>query len=341
MKSIPLSILAFVFGLITRIRNYCYDRGWLKSVRFPQKNIVVIGNLAVGGTGKSPIVNYLISHWPFETPPVVLSRGYGRKSKGFLWAQQQEHADRIGDEPLTYRLQFPELSIALGENRVQAIQRILRDKPATETVLLDDAFQHRALHASFNIVCTTFQHPFYQDELMPKGRLREHAEGVKRAHAVIVNRCPAVLSDSEKSKITQRIQAFADIPVFFTHITYAAPKGGSDGIKQWHVFAGIAQPKLFFDHIAEQYDALSFQTFPDHHHFQSNELAHFEFLAASLNTEQGIITTFKDYVRLLPYLSKYPHFKSKLAYLPMDIAFLPQELDFMDWFKKELQKTKH
>lgn len=342
MNNIPLSILAALFGLITRIRNYCYDKGWIKSFSFPKKNIVVIGNLAVGGTGKSPLVNYLLQHWPLGNPPVILSRGYGRKTKGFRWAESQETVERIGDEPLTYRLNFPSAQIALGENRVHAINQILNDFPDTDSILLDDAFQHRALKASLNIVCTTFQKPFYVDELMPKGRLRESIDGINRAQAVIVNRCPDDVSDLALNDIRFTIQQLAqkEISVFFTGIKYGSPVGQSANSKQWFALAGIAQPDLFFQQIADHNDLIACETFPDHYIFSSTDFKHFEDKAAHLSAEQGIITTFKDYVRLIPHLEKYPQLKAKLCYLPMEIYFIGNETEFMNWFKAQLQKSK-
>jgi len=346
MKGIPLSILAQLFGLITRIRNYCYDKAWLKSFSFVQKNIVVVGNLAVGGTGKSPFVNYLLQHWPEEANPVVLSRGYGRKTKGFIWANTHKTADRIGDEPLTYRLQFPKISIALGENRVDAIQRILFEKPSTNSILLDDAFQHRALKASLNIVCTTYQRPFDQDELLPKGRLREGIEGIKRAHAIVMNRCPKDITKAEMNQIRFRFQTIAqwEIPVFFTGIIYGSPTGSEgnslDHILKWSAIAGIAHPELFFQQIADQFDLMDCQTFPDHYQFSSNDLDRFEAKAAQMPENHGYITTFKDYVRLMPNLKKLPQLNKKLGYLPMQIYFIDQETEFLQWFAAELQKNK-
>ncbi len=342
MKNIPLSILAALFGLVTQIRNFCYDNGWIKSFSFPKKNVVVVGNLAVGGTGKSPLVTYLIQHWPEIQAPVILSRGYGRMSKGFLWAKAQETANRIGDEPLTYRLTFPDISIALGENRVHAINQILNDFPQTNSLLLDDAFQHRALKASLNLVCTTYQKPFYQDELLPKGRLRESIEGIKRAHAVFVNRCPNTISSVEMNEMTFHIQQIAEktIPVYFTAIRYGCPQGKNNKFNQWHAFAGIAQPDLFFQQIANEYDLLSCQTFPDHYQFTNADFSSFEEKASNFPDEQGIITTFKDYVRLLPQVEKFEHFNDKLNYLPMEIYFIRHETEFMSWFQQELQKNK-
>lgn len=342
MKNIPLSILAALFGLITQIRNYCYDKGWIKSFSFPKKNIVVVGNLAVGGTGKSPLVNYLIQHWPEQSSPVILSRGYGRKTKGFRWAESQETAERIGDEPLTYRMNFPSIQIALGENRVFAINQILNDYPDTNTILLDDAFQHRALKASLNIVCTTFQKPFYVDELMPKGRLRESIDGIKRAQAVIINRCPDDVSELEMNDIKFTIQQLAqkEIPVYFTGVTYGQPVGQSSNSKQWFAIAGIAQPDLFFQQIADHFDLIECETFPDHYAFSHADFKRLEEKAAHLSAEQGIITTFKDYVRLIPYLGNYAQLKAKLSYLPMEIYFIGNDTGFMNWFKGQLQKSK-
>lgn len=295
--------------------------------------------MAVGGTGKSPFVNYLLQHWPELNTPVILSRGYGRKTKGFIWANSHETAERIGDEPLTYRLNFPKISIALGENRVHAINQILNDFPKTKSILLDDAFQHRALKSSLNIVCTTFQKPFYDDELLPKGRLRESVDGIKRAHAVVVNRCPNSITDQEMNQMTFTIQQLAEkeLPVYFTKIVYGKPIGDAAKVSQWTAIAGIAHPELFFQQIADQYDLMSCQTFPDHYHFSARDLANFEAKAIQMTAQQGMITTFKDYVRFIPHLTKYPNLKAKLCYLPMEIHFIRQETDFMNWFTNQLQ----
>ncbi len=341
MKSIPLSFLAALFGFITRIRNFCYDKGWFKSFSFPRKNVVVVGNLAVGGTGKSPFVTYLVKNWPENLSPVILSRGYGRKTKGFLWAAKHETANRIGDEPLTYRLNFPDLPIALGENRVHSINQILNDLKETQSILLDDAFQHRALRASLNLVCTTYQNPFYQDDLLPKGRLRESIDGIKRAHAVIVNRCPNTITAIEMDEMTTKIQQVAtfEIPVFFTGIHYQNPVGEAATSTKWTAIAGIAHPELFFQQIADSYDLEACRTFPDHYDFKASDLEVFETQAVQMTDEQGFITTFKDYVRLLPALETYSHLRAKLCYLPMEIHFIRHETEFLNWFQLELQKS--
>ncbi|RVU26904.1 tetraacyldisaccharide 4'-kinase [Sandaracinomonas limnophila] len=348
MKRIPLYLLSILFGLITQIRNYFYDKGWFKSFSFPNNKIIVVGNLAVGGTGKSPVVHYLLKNWREVQFPVVLSRGYGRKTKGFLWAKAVETASTIGDEPLTYRMAFPNLELALGENRVKAIQKILTEKPKTQSIILDDAFQHRALRADFNIVCTTYQRPFYSDELLPLGRLREDISGLNRAQLVLMNKCPNDLSHQEINEITFKIQQIAgwEIPVFFTGIRYSEPvsqlasepvsqlasepvgKFFNSPILQFYAVAGIAHPELFFSEIANRFDLIGCKTFPDHYDFTVNDLQEFESKAKQMSDVQGIITTQKDYVRLLPYLDEYPHLKAKLSYLPMEMYFIQQEAEF-------------
>ena len=342
MKKFPLFLLSLLFGLITQIRNYFYDKGWFKSFSFANKKIIVVGNLAVGGTGKSPVVHYLVKHWPEKKSPVVLSRGYGRKTKGFLWAKVVETTSTIGDEPLTYRMAFPDLDLALGENRVKAIQRILNEKPQTQTIILDDAFQHRALKASINIVCTTYQRPFYSDDLLPLGRLREDISGLNRAHLVLMNKCPNELSNGEINEITFKIQQIAgwEIPVFFSGIRYSEPVSQFSNfpILQFYAVAGIAHPELFFSEISNRFDLLGCKTFPDHYDFTDNDLQEFESTAKQMSKEQGIITTQKDFVRLLPHLEKYSHLKAKLSYLPMEMYFLQGETEF--WRVLGLERIK-
>ena len=323
MKKWVFRLLAGIFGAITRLRNTWYDRGLLSSTHVSKPFTLVVGNLAVGGTGKSPLVNYLITHWKFSGTFGILSRGYGRKTYGFQWVHADSTASAVGDEPLAYKRQFTDLPVAVCENRLKGIEQ-MND---LDVIILDDAFQHRALQADLNLVCTTFSKPFFTDQLLPLGRLRESADGIKRAQAIIVNRCPDFLSEAQKEPFLR-----FDLPVFFTKVVYGVPVGNSaKNISTWHLFAGIADPLPFFKAAKKFGDILNQETYADHYAFQQADYQYWEHVAANLDPAAGILTTHKDYVRMEEHLGSYPALQSRLFYLPMQMEFIDQEMEFWTW----------
>ncbi len=328
MKKWVFRLLAGIFGAITRFRNTWYDRGVLSSTHVMKPFTLVVGNLAVGGTGKSPLVTYLITHWKFSGTVGILSRGYGRKTSGFRWVDADSTASTVGDEPLAYKRQFADLPVAVCENRLKGIEE-MKDLDA---IILDDAFQHRALKADLNLVCTTFSKPFFSDKLLPLGRLRESADGIKRAHALIVNRCPDVLSEAQKEPFLQ-----FDLPVFFTKVGYGVPVGNNaKNISAWHLFAGIADPLPFFKAAKKFGDILNQETYADHYAFQQADYQYWEHVAASLHPSAGILTTHKDYVRMEEHVRSYSALQSRLFYLPMQMEFLDQETEFWAWLTSQV-----
>ncbi len=328
MKKFVFRFLAQVFGVITRLRNAGYARGIFSSTHFKHPFILVVGNLSVGGTGKSPLVNYLVSNWKFSGKLGILSRGYGRKTSGFHWVTAASSASQVGDEPLAYKRQFAELPIAVCENRVRGVEEMKN----LDTLILDDAFQHRALTADVNIICTTFSKPFFADELMPLGRLRESKEGINRAHALVVNRCPSRLTAEQKEPFLQ-----FNLPVFFTQVVYGLPTGlHVDQITSWHLFAGIADPWPFFKEAKNHGQIIDQETYPDHYAFQEADYQYWEHVAAGLSEYEGILTTHKDYVRMEEHLATYPSLKNRLCYLPMQMEFIDQETEFWDWLTTQV-----
>jgi tetraacyldisaccharide 4'-kinase len=186
--------VAWLYEGITRLRNWLYDKGYKKSTSFPLP-VISVGNLTVGGTGKTPHVEYLVRLLKDQRQLVTLSRGYGRQTKGFLIADEQANAATIGDEPMQFYQKFGhQIKVAVGEKRVPAIEQILRLYPKTEIILLDDAFQHRAVRPCFSILLSDYHRPFYTDFVLPAGRLRESRKGAGRADAVIFSKCPQNLS---------------------------------------------------------------------------------------------------------------------------------------------------
>jgi tetraacyldisaccharide 4'-kinase len=199
---------SWLYGLITDIRNYLYDKGLFQSKSF-EIPIINVGNITVGGTGKSPQVEYLIRLLKDKHKIVTLSRGYGRKTKGFIWADETANASTIGDEPMQFYQKFgKEILVIVGEKRVEAIEKVLQQKPDTEVVILDDAFQHRAVRPSLNILLIDYNRPIDEDYPFPAGRLRERRHGAKRADVVIITKCPDNLSLEEQSSLRSRLRPY-------------------------------------------------------------------------------------------------------------------------------------
>lgn len=323
--------LSKLYGAIIALRNYCYDRGYLASQKFKNPITLVIGNLAVGGTGKSPFVIYLVQHWPFQERLGILSRGYGRKTKGFRLVEVDSTASEVGDEPLAYKEQMPDLTVAVCEKRVLGINQ-LQDQ--VDTLFLDDAFQHRAVQGDLNLLCTTYDKPFFVDKLLPLGRLRESIQGVKRAQAIIVNRCPDILNEAKKTVF----ESFG-LPVFYTKVSYGHPVGANfSSIKQWHLVAGIADPLPFFKYAKSLGDIFNQESYPDHYAFQTADFQYWEYIAKQCNDDTAILTTHKDYMRFQEHLKDYPNLAAHLYYLPMQMEFVSQETDFWAWLKQSLKR---
>lgn len=337
MRTILTFIPALIFKTISSLRNFLFDHQILSSQKFSSPFILVIGNLSVGGTGKSPLVTYIVQHWPWKSEVGVLSRGYGRKTKGFQWVEQGSTAKQVGDEPLAYKKLFPHVPVAVCEKRPQGVQKMLEDFPFLDTVILDDAFQHRRITGHLNIVCTTFNKPFFDDQMMPLGRLRESISGIHRADALFVNRCPQAFNEFE---FTQKARKFVPvtIPIFFTQIQYGNILGPDTQRFNWHLLAGIADPTPFFDYVSSQFEVLSKRIFPDHHAFSVNELQELNQMAQKLQNDEGILTTHKDYMRLMGSFSSFPDLKQKLHYLPVEMSFVNQEKEFWTWLAHKMQR---
>lgn len=337
MRTILTFIPALLFKAISSLRNLLFDRQVLSSQKFTSSFILVIGNLSVGGTGKSPLVTYLVQHWPLKSEVGVLSRGYGRKTKGFQWVQISSTAKQVGDEPLAYKKLFPNVPVAVCEKRPLGVQNMVDDFPFLDTVILDDAFQHRRITGNLNIVCTTYNKPFFEDQMMPMGRLRESISGIHRADALFVNRCP---QDFNESEFTRKARKYIpdSMPIFYTQVKYGQIVGPPAKLIKWHLLAGIADPTPFSDYVSSQFQVISERIFPDHHSFTEVELSELNLMAKQLTPDQGIITTYKDYMRLLDSFSACPDLKSNLHYLPIEMSFVNQEKEFWAWLANKMKR---
>lgn len=319
MKLIRQILFPFsaIYGAITMLRNLMYDYKIFKSTSF-EIPIIAVGNLSVGGTGKSPQIEYLIRLLS-DHKVATLSRGYKRKSNGFILADENSTAISIGDEPFQFHQKFPEVLVAVDANRTNGIEQVLKLSNSPQIVLLDDAFQHRKVKAGFYILLTTFADLYVDDFLLPTGNLRESRRGAKRADIVIVTKCPRDLPSIEQMKIARKLKLRSRQELYFSYIRYdnvaksAAAEIDISIIKNTPkvLLCGIAKPKPFVDFLFSEGDLIL--NFPDHHAFNESEID------TILNRAEGriIVTTEKDFVRLQGRLSD-----KQLYYVSIESAFL-------------------
>ncbi|WP_289053561.1 tetraacyldisaccharide 4'-kinase [Carboxylicivirga marina] len=308
----PFTLL---YSFITFLRNKCFDWGFLKAQSYTVP-IISIGNITVGGTGKTPLTEYIIRILTHDYKLSLLSRGYKRKTKGALLANKSSTAETIGDEPFQMKSKFPELNVTVAEKRVEGMEMILKNTQ-TDVVLMDDAYQHRYVKPGFSLLVIDYDRPLWNDCPFPAGDLREHKSGQKRADIIVVNKCPESFSETDKAEWMHRLRLRAHQEVFFTSVDYDLPKpvmkhdkksfpGGMPTI----AIAGIAKPEGFFKHVSGKYKTEQQLTFPDHHHFTQKDMQDIVQKVAD-NDARAIITTEKDAVRF---------------------ENLPEEIKALSWF---------
>lgn len=338
MKLLRIILFPFsiIYGLLVALRNTCYDWGIFASKKFDLPTISV-GNLSVGGTGKTPHIEYLIRLLITNYKVATLSRGYGRKTKGFLLAKEQSTASHIGDEPLQFKSKYPQIPIAVDEKRVRGVQKIVELFPDTEVVLLDDAFQHRAIKPGLSVVLTDFNKLYFNDCMLPTGTLREFKSGIKRADIIVVTKCPDVLLPIERQQLEKALKPRAHQKVYFSHIVYGEflpfhsekinPFSKAYYFERHYsivLLTGIANTQPLEYYLKEHTNNIIPVQFPDHHAFTRNDIEHvikiFDNIASA---NKIIVTTEKDAMRL-----KCTELSSILEHLPL--FYMPIEIEFYD-----------
>ena len=336
MKNFFLRSIAIIPSLLycwtILLRNLFFDKGYFKEQHFSQQ-IISVGNLSVGGTGKTPFIMYLIELFKDQYKIATLSRGYGRKTKGVKIAQQYDSAESIGDEPfLFYQRYHDTITVAVAEKRVKGVEK-LNESIKPEIILLDDAYQHRAIARDINILLTDYSSPFYKDYVLPHGRLRESRNNAKRADIVVVTKCPKTLHNDEQQDIERNIHQYNLAPVFFTYITYQkliCVHRQVNKIQKVISFSGIAKATDFEDYLAQKFELIANIRFKDHQNFGDQEIQNIITLwekVAHKNTV--LVTTEKDWARLKGkehLLKDIP-----LYYLPISIDFVNQKNDFLEY----------
>lgn len=310
--------LAVAYDGITRLRNKLYDKGVLSSKSYDLP-VICVGNLSVGGTGKSPMIEYLIDLLKDDFKVGVLSRGYGRSTKGFIEVTNTHQATEVGDEPLQFKKKFPNVTIVVCEDRQAGIEAL--QKRNIEVVLLDDAFQHRKVKPGFSILLTTYEKPFVDDLILPAGDLRETAANAKRAHAIVITKIPEKVPYAHLQQLQHRLRQNIDQQVFMSRIAYSdhlksktdqLPLSFLDG-KKFALVTGIANPiplVTFLNDKGLQFEHLKY---PDHHNFSSEELK-------TIAARELVVTTEKDFVRLGAHIDK----KAMYA-LPIRSSFMERQ----------------
>ncbi len=327
---LPISLL---YHIVLTIRHKLYDWRILKKTRF-EKPVICVGNLCLGGTGKTPTVEYLINILCEKYKVATLSRGYGRMTKGFQMADHQSTYETIGDEPLQYFNKFSGISVAVDEDRVEGTQRLLYSPNNAEVVLLDDAFQHRHIIAGLNILLTDYQNLYCDDFLIPAGNLRDVRSAAKRAQVIVVSKSPKALDETEKQQIIKKLKPTNKQKVFFSYLEYApllplnetAKTVSAETTDSVLAFCGIANPKPFVKELKKRYKTVDFLHFADHHAYSEDDLKTLLERFKKLGGEKKIIvTTEKDAARLTnsPYLCQFENAPTYV--LPVAVRFHEEE----------------
>lgn len=350
LKSFRILLLPFalLYWLGIAIRNWLYDKRILESTSFGLP-LICVGNLSVGGTGKSPMVEYLVANLKNKFKVATLSRGYKRKTRGYAMADEKTTALEIGDEPMQFHLKFPEVPVAVGEERILAIPQLLHDRPETKVIILDDAFQHRTVKAGLNILLTDYNNLFTRDFYLPTGDLRDLKSSYKRAEIIVVTKCKKDLGEVEKQKLIKEINPLPGQQVFFTAINYSRPyhiiskmEKGLDKKVEILLVTGIANPRPLKKLLEEHSNTYQMLQYADHHIFTIDDLKEIKQAFNKIDAgEKVILTTEKDAVRLLKFSDEIKDLPFYVV--PVRHQFLFQEeskfdqlvSDFVLNFKKE------
>lgn len=347
----PISML---YGLVVRIRNILFNTGVIKShkFRFP---ILSVGNLAVGGTGKTPHIEYLIQTLRKEFKIAVLSRGYKRKTSGFIIAGNLSSASEIGDEPAQIKRKFPELVVAVDADRTNGINRLLLEKPDLDLILLDDAFQHRKVEPGLSILLSDYSNLFTKDYLMPSGRLREHRSNAKRSDFILITRSPLDLSAIDRRIMVNNIPLRSHQHLYFTSVVYKEPLPFSSDTKEplclskiaesnrsILLITGIADPQPIYSYLNVFSKNIVHMSYPDHHFFTVKDIDNITDEYNKLPVDNRcVITTEKDAERLKEFNNIASRFDKNVYVLPIGINFLNNDAqEFNNFINSYVRKTK-
>ncbi len=333
--SVPLALL---YGAIVWLRNKLYDINFFSSTSFSLP-VISVGNLSVGGTGKTPHVEYIINLLKDKFYSATLSRGYKRHTRGFILANEQSTAKDIGDEPFQYKQKFHAIEVAVAEDRMTAIPELVQRIPFLQTIVLDDAFQHRTVKPGLNILITDYNKRFTKDYILPFGTLRESRDSYQRADIIIVSKCPTEIQENEKKIIIDEIKPTAKQKIFFSSIyystllSYETNYSTEENFKNTSVLlvTGIANPTSLFTYITKQFAEVFSLQYNDHYYFKNNDIDEIKSAFDNIkNKHKIIITTEKDYARLLLLKDKIDEYQLPIFIQTIETNFLFHEQEKFD-----------
>lgn len=323
---LPFSLL---YGLIISLRGFFYRIGLLRASSFDIP-VISVGNLSVGGAGKTPHIEYLIRLLSPYIHVGTLSRGYKRKTDGFWIVQPNHTAEQVGDEPLQFRRKFRDIQVAVGESRILAIPQMIMDKSDLQVILLDDAFQHLAVKPGLNILLTEFSHPFTRDYLMPSGRLREWRSAYQRADIIIVTKCPAEMTELQRDAMIHEIHPYPHQRVYFSYYRYGEPYHILKPSQKITLTAdldvllvcAIARADYLLEYLEPRVNEVNIVEFEDHHYFSNYDVGRFQGILNNMESPNKIIlTTEKDAMRLELHRAYLEETQMPVYALPVEVAF--------------------
>ena len=332
---LPLTVL---YSIGIRLRNHLFDIEYSRSFEFDIP-VICVGNLSAGGTGKSPMVEFLVKNLVDSNKLAVLSRGYRRKTKGFRLASGEDSPETIGDEPYQlYSKLGTKITVAVGEDRALAIPQIIYYHQDTDLIILDDGFQHRSVKPKLSIVLTSYDRLFTQDYLLPSGRLREPREEIKRADIVVVTKCSSSISRERMREISSDIQDYGAIAesIYFSKVIYGPAvyiAGEESNVEKVYAIAGLANNEQFFDHCSTEYGLVGNAGFEDHHFYTTEEMNNL-LLEAQKNGAEAVVTTEKDSAKIQMALGS--NLILPVFYLPINIEFIENEARFLKQVKRAI-----
>ncbi|MEZ5047533.1 MAG: tetraacyldisaccharide 4'-kinase [Chitinophagaceae bacterium] len=322
---------AIIYGIIIYLRNKFYDWGIFSSIQFSVP-VISIGNLTVGGTGKSPHIEYLVELLKNEFQVATLSRGYKRRTRGFRIASLESDAYDIGDEPFQFKAKYPQICVAVAEERMTAIPSLMQREPHTQVILLDDAFQHRTVKPHWSILLTDYDRLYTRDFIMPFGLLRESRSAAKRANTIIVSKCNPGMTKDEMDLIKKELKPQSYQHVFFTSIVYKAIYPLTLFEKSYNkdtlviLVTAIANPKPLISHLEKQFQSIHHLSYSDHHYFNREDIEEMKEAYDFAKTENKIfLTTEKDAARLMLLKDKINEYQLPFYCQPIGIEFLNNE----------------
>jgi tetraacyldisaccharide 4'-kinase len=343
--------LALIFGLVTFLRNRLYDLGFIRSYK-PLKHTICVGNLSVGGSGKTPHVDYLINLLKGEFSLATLSRGYKRKTTGYIIADESSTAHDIGDEPLLYKTKHKDLTVCVEVNRVKGVKKLAERDPSPQVIILDDAFQHRPIKCGLNIVVSEYEHLYYNDFLMPVGRLRESKSGMKRADIIVISKTPEKTTPVDIRNVVKDIKPLPHQYVFFSYLKYGdiySISNVNETLSTLNdlfryrliVFTGIANPVPMITYLKEYSAGVSHLPFDDHHDYTVADIANIQKYYESFEGGNKIIvTTEKDLMRLkIPEIWAIAE-RMNIFVLPLEVTFKDKAEEFNEIILKYVRTNR-